>query len=440
MQDKKTRKNRELSETGDFRSFSGSTRNNPPPSVQRGAAENQRTTHRPSIDNREKKNNRQPTGTTARSSTDQQRHRRKKKHMSRKKKIAMSILIFFTAFIATAFIGVFLVFKVDTILVSGDKVYEDSEIIAVCGYQEGDNLFFLSTTDKEEKLKKELPYIKAAKIKRKIPGTIEIQINKVKACAVVQSGHGYTMTDVEGKIINIAEQNEEALMVVSGADIYAPKLSEKISFIDEAAGMVYGEIIKAVMDLNAETLITKVDLSNLSDIKLIYENRVEMWLGNMADLTDKITLGVNALKDPAKISENASGVLKLQWVKETNRSYFEDGEISEELLRDIPVSSQENVSKKGFASNPGRGDDIPNEPYTGTSSDRSGTSSEAGSDEIEAGEYEETGLDATEAGSYTDETGNESEENNLERANDSSDNVSEEDSTADNGFNEGATE
>ena len=94
-------------------------------------------------------------------------------------KAARRFLLVFTLLCmvaVTAVMCVFLVFKVRTIQVTGDLVYEESAILDVCGYQVGDNLALLTTAEQEDALESQLPYIEEAQVIRHFPNTLEIHV------------------------------------------------------------------------------------------------------------------------------------------------------------------------------------------------------------------------------------------------------------------------
>ena len=104
----------------------------------------------------------------------------------------------------TAFVCVFLLFKVRTIEVTGDQVYDPSAILELCGYQEGDNLALLTTGEQEAALEEQLPYVEDAQILRHFPSGLEIHITAAQQAACVQSGSQWFIISGKGKILEEA--------------------------------------------------------------------------------------------------------------------------------------------------------------------------------------------------------------------------------------------
>ena len=144
-----------------------------------------------------------PSGLARASRSRQPQQRRQRKPMS---KAARRFLLVFTLLCmvaVTAVMCVFLVFKVRTIQVTGDLVYEESAILDVCGYQVGDNLALLTTAEQEDALESQLPYIEEAQVIRHFPNTLEIHVTAAQKAACVQSGSQWFNVSYSGKILEI---------------------------------------------------------------------------------------------------------------------------------------------------------------------------------------------------------------------------------------------
>ena len=57
----------------------------------------------------------------------------------------------------TCLLAISLLFKISEITVTGDLVYQTQDILNLCDYQIGDNLFFVTTADRVKKLKSQRP-------------------------------------------------------------------------------------------------------------------------------------------------------------------------------------------------------------------------------------------------------------------------------------------
>ncbi len=272
---------------------------------------------------------------------------------------------------ATALLAVFLLFKVSDIQVTGDVIegYENADILAICGYKTGDNLFFVSTRDKEETLKEQLPYIGSVKISRHLPGTLEIHLTATEISACISSGGSWLCVDGEGKILEQRESPQNSVLQISGLTA-SGEPGQLLQVEDEEARTACADILAAVTELNAVQDFTRLDLSDLSDIRLIYQERIEFQLGNFLELRYKIELGLRSL---AKLEAGQKGVMDLSYAGDTKRAVFTEGEISTAASPAAPQTGGEDAPQPASTPEPSsddpRTEGIPDQPYTGGDGD-----------------------------------------------------------------------
>lgn len=343
--------------------------------------------------------------------------KRKKRRIPRSLRHFLIVAGFLVTVAITLLVAVTLVFKVDTITVTGSSVYSDEEIRSVCGYNMGDSLFFLSTTDKEEKLQNELPYVEQARITRKIPGTVQIEISTVKVITSISYEGQYVYIDRAGKIVEQNPNAAEGTILVKGLEMSPPVLATHFQAADTNKQAAYTEMINQILESEAAEEITQIDLQDIYNIKIVYQNRIEFLMGNAADLSYKLRFALSAVRDTGKISANAQGSLDLSIAKETNRATW-DADYSNGYGGGTAgaAGTGDASAYEPFANNPGRGGDIPNKPYTGKASGDDGGSSEdsEGSSGNESSEDEsnednsdesEWESSDTDGDSYEDDTG-----------------------------------
>lgn len=366
--------------------------------------------------------------------------RRPKKPLSngaRRLMVAFTVLIMAAV---TVLLAVFLLFKVSEIQITGDLAdgYQEADVLEICGYKVGDNLFFLSTKDKERKLKEQMPYIEDAQIIRHPPGTLEIRLIRAEVASCVSYGGEWLYTSAGGKILEKQKSPQNGVIQVFGLELpeavvgreiwvdepteELPEVSSgsensrearKAEEIREAlnahnACVAYRAVLKRLVELEATGDFTLLDLSNLSNIRLIYQDRVEFLLGNAMELEYKIGLGLTSVEkwEQEQSGVKARGVMNLATAAETKRAYFTEGEIGGPPTAQEPggqVSSQPEGDTSSDSQSGGepssspsgndgyRDEGIPDSPFTGGST---------GSDDGDTG-----GDDGAGDTGYSDDTG-----------------------------------
>lgn len=320
----------------------------------------------------------------------------------------------------TALLCVFLLFKVADIQVTGDPAYSQEEVLALCDYAIGDNLLFAPTQSQEERLESQLPYVEDAEVIKHFPNTLEIRITAAQTAASVSSGGGWLYVSSQGKILELGAEPAAATMQVTGFVSTATQPGQYLQAEDATALSALQEILTALTQREMITQCTRLDLTDLYDIRLWYQDRVECKLGSTAELTYKLDFAYDALINPTtenRIGDKETGVLDLSYAADAHKAGFEAG----------PVDPAGSASSAAASSTPegegtdttdgttgetsgdttgetsgGRGDDIPDSPFT------TGDSAATGSDSTDPGTAAgDSGSDSGDSGSNQDDSGSE---------------------------------
>ena len=296
--------------------------------------------------------------------------RPRKKPMSLLKRRVLIVLVLLMMLLGTGFLVESLLLRVTTVQISGDQVYAEEEILKICGFKTGDNLLLIPAADREKKLQRELPYIYRARITRKIPGTVNIDITAAKAVCCIQGGTERYVVGAGGKVLETGQSPKEGLMQVIGVSPKPGKTGEPLELENEAAAEVFAELAETMGKLSEDERnpageFTKMDLSDLYNIRLWYQDRVECRMGGAGQLEYKLRWAYGNLTNTEQgIKPEESGVLDLSYLPTKKRSYFTPSEGSAAAA---PTPGPDGIVPEAPdpTPEPGRGGDIPNAPFTG---------------------------------------------------------------------------
>lgn len=298
--------------------------------------------------------------------------RKRKKPMSLFKRRLTIVLALLGMAAVTVFLAESLLLRVTEIKVTGDEIYAQEDIIKLSGVKEGDNLLLIPASDREEKLESQLPYISKAKITRKIPGTVIIEITASRGVCSIESGGVWYVIAGDGKVLETCPGPKEGLMQVLGVTVQSAKVGETLVLDNEEASTVFTEITGLIDRLgengqSAASEFTKLDLTNLYDIRLWYEGRIECIIGSNIQLDYKLTYGYGNLTDPEKgIGDQEQGVLDLSYLPTKRASYFTPGEGSPGAMPTVaPDGTVPDAPAATATPEPGRGEGIPDGLFTG---------------------------------------------------------------------------
>lgn len=210
--------------------------------------------------------------------------------------------------------------RVKVIKVNGVTQYDTNEVIASTGVTEGQNLLLVNVKSIEENLYSLYPYVEKIKLRRIFPTTAEISITEATVRYSIAYNGGYVYISQYGKLLdNRTEQEANSILLVGGEitdnDGY-------LKFNDEYQQQAYEEINTCLNERGDEiSKITRIDISDVYNIKLLYDGRVLMNIGGISDLRYKLNFGLQIVMGSG-ISDTEYGTLDLTLSKENNRAYF----------------------------------------------------------------------------------------------------------------------
>lgn len=225
------------------------------------------------------------------------RRRRKKRNIIAA--AAAAILI-----IAGIIVSVTVVFKIDTINVSGDSPYSSEEIISAFGYTYGDNLFKFKTADAVLDMTKKLPYLETVTVRRQLPGTVSIEVTQAAETYSMNTDSGWAVLSSAFKVLRIAAEPASGLTYLSGVTADAPTAGETINLTDSDQ-MSALKSVTQTLAVYAVSPVSEIDLSNLLEITFLYDNRIRVLIGTANDIDNKISYASDLIT-PEKLSDSLS--------------------------------------------------------------------------------------------------------------------------------------
>lgn len=246
-------------------------------------------------------------------------------------------LLTVTAVVAALIMGVSVFFKVDTITVSGAKVYDPYTIEENSGIEKGDNLLTFSRPRAGALIKANLPYVDTVRFGIKLPGTVNIIIEEDQVVyAIRDQDQAWWLMNSEGRVVEQTTGTKAASHTqILGVTLESPtpdtmgKATENVSTEtypaeDENAGQLIPvvqtnaqrltavlQILQALEDNDIVGSAASVDVSRLEDIILWYGTRYQVNLGDSTNLAYKIACMNDVI---LQMSDYQSGILDISFV------------------------------------------------------------------------------------------------------------------------------
>lgn len=252
------------------------------------------------------------------------------------------LVTFLIAIGAAVVLSITVLFRIDTIQVTGQSRYTEQEIVQMSGIKVGENLFLADTATAKQQIEEKLPYIGRAKVSRRLPAKILITVEEAEISGAVEYGGGYAIVSPEGKVLEITSAIPEGYSLIEGLDLKSADLGKKIVYEDPEKQEMFTELAQSLAE-HGIAPITRMDLTNLYDIVVEYDGRITMEFGLPSDIDFKVRFAKTILSEPDMA--DAQGVLDLSYCKESNRANFE-----ENASREEPESSSEEPQESALES------------------------------------------------------------------------------------------
>lgn len=260
---------------------------------------------------------------------------KKKTKKRRKRRLIAGVLV---VLLVIAGIGLSLTvfFKITDVVVEGElKMHTRQEIITASAIKTGTNLFILNARQKEKDIWIALPYIENVKIKRKLPGTVVIEVTETKNLFAVKSGGQYLVVSDNLKILDITQHVPDGTAIINGIVAVDPVKGSTLT-AENAENSQFFMTLATVLDRYGLLQgVTEIDVSDKLNYSLKYENRIDVMIGTANKLDYKIQMLQELIFN--KLSPDDAGFLD---ISTAGRATFNQADI---LGNSEPMDDEDSV-------------------------------------------------------------------------------------------------
>ncbi len=222
-------------------------------------------------------------------------HRRRQWKRSRRRHYYVLILL------VLALSGILICFRmfltITEIRVSGESRYSDEQLILSSGLKIGEHLYDFDAELVEQEILGSHVYLESVTVKRVLPTIVEIQVTPVMETGVIQSETGFSVISTGGKILETGILYPPSeLPIISGLQLSVDQTDEeKVNKTNKQLQTL--STLNAAMTASKFTGVTEIDLTDMLNITVVYQDRVRINLGDNSNLDEKIALVAQALMD-----------------------------------------------------------------------------------------------------------------------------------------------
>lgn len=218
-----------------------------------------------------------------------QPHRRRVKRTKIRSGVGMGVTITLAAVAAVIF-GITVFFRVNTIVVRGNSVYDSAAVIGASGISKGDNLLTVNKSAVAAGIEVALPYVEHVRIARVMPDTVILEITESQAVFSVRAEDGsYWLMNFYGKLLEQVDAETAAKKaVVEGFTVKDPAVGEKAQSATPDNLEAMKQLLLALDGTGLVDKLTAVNASKTYDLTVRYTDQFEIRFGSTQDLAYKV--------------------------------------------------------------------------------------------------------------------------------------------------------
>lgn len=249
-------------------------------------------------------------------STDpRRRHRSRRANNVRVKTGIVGRLLTMLAVAAAVIFSVAIFFKVRTVEVQGNSVYDSQTVIEASGIAAGDNLLAVNKAAVAGKLKAALPYVEQVRIARVLPDTIVLEVVESDAVFTVQADGGQNwLMSFSGKLLEqVSAEQAGKHPAIQGFVVTNPEVGKQAAAENAEALAAALGILRQLQGTGLVDKASKLDVSKPYDMALWYTDQYEIRLGGADQLEYKIQYLLAVLE---QLTQYQTGTIDLTFEEE----------------------------------------------------------------------------------------------------------------------------
>ncbi len=212
------------------------------------------------------------------------------------------IVLFVLISVAFLAVSVFVFLKVKAIEVEGISKYSYEEIMELVPIYEGNNIYSFDSDEIEEALKRDLPYVGEVEIKRDLPTTVVISITEEQPIYSAEIAGDIYVLSSKLKVLEKLplEEKDETLAQIQLFSVRKCIVGSQLEFTDSRTLDSILLLYETFEDNLIEDKIRSVNVRSRFDIYVNYDNRFEVYFGDMEniDIKTEFLIGIIDSLDP----------------------------------------------------------------------------------------------------------------------------------------------
>ncbi len=232
----------------------------------------------------------------------QAQRERKKHRRKRGSYVVYYAALGLIAFAVFAVLSVTVLFNTEQIIVVGESDYTSEEIIAASELKGDENLVSLNLSGTAEKILNKLVCLDKVKVEKAYPSAVKITVTRsVPMANFYYGGRNYVISHT-GRVMRIGDGDEPCMKVLGYVPAESVIVGSFVTAEDKRQDELLSQLSAAIEAGGLTEKITTVNIADPIELKMIYEDRVEIYLGSILQIDQKIKI-INELMDGGYIAD-----------------------------------------------------------------------------------------------------------------------------------------
>ena len=219
----------------------------------------------------------------------EEKQKQKKKRRRRGSNVVYYVMLSLLAAIIFSILSVTVLFNTEHIVIEGESQYTEEEIIAASGLSGDENLVRLNLSGIPDRILDRLVSLDSVSIRKEFPNTIKITVSPSIPMASFLYGGKYYVISHSGRVMSIDSSAPDCMRVIGYKPSETVTVGAFIKAENEDQDRILKDISSAIEGAEIEGINTVNIYDNL-DIVLTYDNRIEIRLGSILQLDEKVRI------------------------------------------------------------------------------------------------------------------------------------------------------
>lgn len=229
--------------------------------------------------------------------------RRAPERKIRSKKAAVYIAV---AFIVAATAVLAGVVPLNQINIENNVRYSDEEIQKASGLIPGSVELSVNLKGAAARIMRELPYIQSAEVKRTSNG-VTVTVAESNAKYALRQGNKYVLLGESMKVLEIgADKVPKDAFIVSGLEPVGVSAGQMLEAKNKPGEELLIRIVSLLSELKVND-ITEINVSDVNNIELWYQNRLQLIMGSEEELEYNLLFAKETIKRENEVDPKQSG-------------------------------------------------------------------------------------------------------------------------------------